>query len=330
MKLLAVLAFLAVQAVSAAKPAVPLEPVSAILDLFKEYRLVGLGEGPHNNIEGHRFRLSLVRDPRFPTFVNDIVVESGSGRYQDVMDRYVNGEAVPHAQLRRAWEDTTIPNTVFDKPIYEEFYAAVREVNRRLPKEKRIRVLLGEPPIAWESVKGPADIERWWQQRDAHAVAVIKREVLAKNRRALIVYGDGHFQGRGFPQLSITVRVERDGEKIFTISTSFVDLQRFQPAVAKWKAPSFARLKDTVIGAQFYARFYPMPPAPGWNTVLMQDQFDGILHMGTTRPTMSMLPKRLCDDSAYMKMRLARLALVRNQRARPGDQLKQYCAGLER
>src|SRR5687768_10004190 len=132
-----------------AKPAVPLEPITAILALFKEYRLVGLGEGPHNNIEGHRFRLSLVRDPRFPTFVNDIVVESGSGRYQDVMDRYVNGEAVPYAQLRRVWEDTTSQNTVFDKPIYAEFYTAVRDVNRTLSKEKRIRVLLGEPPIAW-------------------------------------------------------------------------------------------------------------------------------------------------------------------------------------
>jgi hypothetical protein len=87
MKLLAVLAFLAVQAVSAAKPAVPLEPVSAILDLFKEYRLVGLGEGPHNNIDGHRFRLSLVRDPRFPTFVNDIVVESESGRFSPFRHR---------------------------------------------------------------------------------------------------------------------------------------------------------------------------------------------------------------------------------------------------
>src|SRR5688500_10927599 len=100
MRAVVLLARLARQAAASPKPASLLEPMSAIIDLFKEYRLVGLGEGPHNNIEGHRFRLSLVRDPRFPTFVNDIVVESGSARYQDVMDRYVNGEAVPYADRK--------------------------------------------------------------------------------------------------------------------------------------------------------------------------------------------------------------------------------------
>lgn len=314
---------------AAARPAVPIDAVTGIIDLFKEYRIVGLGEGPHNNLQGHRFRLSLIRDPRFPAFINDLVVESGTARHQDLMDRYVRGDSVPREELRRVWEDTTSPNTVFDKPIYEEFYTAVREVNRKLPRERQIRVLLGEPPIAWESVKRSADIQRWWSARSAHAVAAIKREVLAKNRRALVIYGDGHFQGRGFPPLSITVRLEREGEKIFTISTSFTDLQRFQPDATQWKVPSFARLRDTLIGTQFYARFYPMPPRPGWNTVLMQDQFDGIVYMGKTM-TLSMLPKRLCDDPHYMKMRLARLALAPDQRAQPAEQLRRYCAALDK
>jgi hypothetical protein len=154
------------------------------------------------------------------------------------------------------------------------------------------------------------------------------RSSSVKCSRALVIYGDGHFQGRGFAPRSITVGLEREAEKIFTISTSFVDLARFQPDVAKWKIPSFARLKDTLIGTQFYARFYPLPPRPGWNTVLLHDQFDGILYMGPTM-TMQRLPKRLCDDPAYMKMRLARLALQPDQRAQPGEQLKRYCAGLK-
>ena len=32
----------------------------------------------------------------------------------------------------------------------------------------------------------------------------------------------------------------------------------------------------TTLGQKYYAQFYPMPPAPGWNRVLMQDQFDGV------------------------------------------------------
>jgi len=31
---------------------------------------------------------------------------------------------------------------------YEEFYRTVREVNRKLPRTKRFRLLLGDPPAA--------------------------------------------------------------------------------------------------------------------------------------------------------------------------------------
>lgn len=59
-------------------------------------------------------------------------------------------------------------------------------------------MLLGDPPIAWEFVRTRSDLRRWNMQRDAHAFAVLKRESLARNRKALVIYGDGHFQGRGF------------------------------------------------------------------------------------------------------------------------------------
>jgi hypothetical protein len=316
---------------STAPPAVPQDAIPAILDLFKTYRVVGLGEGAHGNEQGHRFRLSLIRDPRFPTMVNDILVESGTARYQDLMDRFIRGEDVPRQELRKVWEDTTGPGAGWDRPIYEEFFRAVRDVNAKLPAQQHIRVLLGDPPIAWEFVRNRADLRRWNMQRDAHAVSVIKREVLAKHRKALIVYGDGHFQGRGFPPGSITVLLERMGVEFFTISPRFGNLRQHQPSVATWKVPSFARIRDTVIGRKFYAQFYPMPPAKGWNTVLFQDQFDAVLYLGPTM-TMSMLPASLCRDDAYMKMRLARLWLSTGG---PGAQdpvglFKKYCADVTR
>jgi hypothetical protein len=42
------------------------------------------------------------------------------------------------------------------------------------------------------------------------------------------------------------------------------------------------------------------------------------------------MPKQLCDDPVYMRMRLARMALAPDQRAKPAEQLRRYCAGLER
>jgi hypothetical protein len=308
----------------------PKDAIPAILDLFKAYQVVGLGEGPHGNIEGHAFRLKLIRDPRFPTAVNDILVESGTARYQHVMDRFIRGEAVPRQELRRAWEDTTNPGTNWDKPRYEEFFKAVRTVNLALPRDKQIRVLLGEPPIAWEFVRNRADLRRWHMQRDPHAFAVLKRESLAKRRRALIIYGDGHFQGRGFPGGSLTVLIERAGIKMVTISPQYGGLTEIQPSVSSWKTPSLAMIRGTTIGQKFYAQFYPMPPAPGWNRVLMQDQFDSVLYLSPKPPTMTLIPKSLCADAAYMKMRLARLAVIASATSNPQESLKKLCADLLR
>ena len=78
------------------KPAIPREPIAAILDAFRSHSLVALGEGRHGNEQGHDFRLSLIRDSRFPAVVNDIVVEFGSASHQAVMDRFVRGEQVPN------------------------------------------------------------------------------------------------------------------------------------------------------------------------------------------------------------------------------------------
>ena len=307
--------------------AVPADAIPAILDLFKTYEVVGLGEGPHGNLEGHAFRLALLRHPRFPEMVDDILVEMGTARYQAVMDRYIRGETVPHQELRRAWEDTTNPGTGPDNPIYQEFFAAVRDVNKTLPDAKKLRVLLGDPPIAWEFVRNRTDLRRWNMQRDSHAVAVLRRESLSQQRRALVIYGDGHFQGRGFPALSLTVLIERAGVKMITISPRFANLIEIQPSVARWKTPSFAMIRGTAIGQKFYAQFYPMPPAPGWNTVLMQDQFDAVLYLSAKPPTMSRIPKSLCVDAAYMKMRIARLNAVNPAAV---DGFKKLCGDLTR
>jgi hypothetical protein len=96
--------------------------------------------------------MSLIRDPRFTATVNDIVVEWGNARYQDRLDRFVRGENIPDKSLRQVWQDTAQPTTVWDAPIYEEFFAAVRAVNASLPALRKLRVLLGDPPIDWDKV----------------------------------------------------------------------------------------------------------------------------------------------------------------------------------
>src|SRR4029450_8137774 len=106
-----------------------------------------------------------------------------NARYQGLVDRFVAGGTVTDEELRHVWQDTTQIEETWALPIYEEFFRAVRAVNVGRPAKLQIRVLLGDPPIDWSQVRSGDDL-RNGMDRDAHAVDVIRTEVLGKNRRA--------------------------------------------------------------------------------------------------------------------------------------------------
>lgn len=281
---------------------VPREAVPAVLDLFEKYSIVALSEGPHNNQKGHEFRLALVRDPRFGRLVNDVVVEFGNSRYQTVMDRFTAGADVPYRELRQVWENTTISGTLWDSPIYYEFFAAIRDVNRA--NGSHIRVVLGDPPIDWASIRGADQVNAYYPQRDSQAAMVIRQEVVNKKHRALVVYGEGHLLSSGPLGAGTLVAILQSRVGIFTISNGYPDLSRFQ-AGAAWPVPSLIMVKGTTIG--------PEPSAAG--TPLEQD-FDAVLHLGgPSALSMTRVEKSVCNDPEYLKMRFGRLALT----ATPAD-----------
>jgi hypothetical protein len=294
--------------------AVPVEPIGAILDAFRSHAIVALGEGLHGNEQGHAFRLTLIRDPRFAVTVNDIVVECGNAKYQDLMDRFVRGEEIPYEVIRQVWQNTTQISGVWDRPIYEEFFRAVRVVNAPLPRERQLRVLLGDPPIDWDRIRqGSDDAGKWAPERDHHAVDVIRREVISKGRRALVIYGDGHLFRAG---QSLVSQLERDaGVNVFTIataqSTMFEDLIALQPDVTSWPIPSVATVRGTALDAK------------------QLTYRDAVLYLGPPSAiTFSRLSASLCADARYVDMRLERVRLgsIVGEESRIREQLKRECA----
>ncbi len=285
------------------RPAVPLEPAAAILDAFRSYSIVALGEGPHGNEQAHQFRLSLIRNPGFAAIVNDIVVEFGNARYQDVMDRFVRGENIPSAAHRQVWQNTTAHGSVWDVSIYEEFFLAVRAVNATLPKERQLRVLLGDPPVDWNSSRSIEEQVRDFGTRDAFPLPLVLREVVAKHRRALLIYGDGHFSRR--PEAatrSIVALLESTGTRVFSINTNAdnADLEELQPGISKWPAPSLALIRGTTLEmAPFNSSPYPA------TTVDAGDKkFDAILYLGHPLTiTYARFTRQLCEDTEYIRMR---------------------------
>jgi hypothetical protein len=319
-------------------PTRPLDPIGGILDAFKTHSVVALGEGDHGNEQGHRFRIRLVRDPRFTSVVNDVVVEFGNALYQPVMDRFIGGGTVDTTQLRRIWQDTSQLNTVWDTPIYEEFFRTIREVNASLPPERQLRVLLGDPPIVWDQVSTFKDIFAQMRQvgdRDAHPTGVIRREVIDRRRRALVIYGDFHLDrtppalrigcqpGSAIPCFpgSIVDQLESvPGVPAFNIRTvTGVDLRMLQEDVAGWPVPSLGILGGSRLGTVRYREFLPAGPlvvgpdsqsgSPGLSRP-MEEAFDAVLYLGPpTSITYARFPETLCADADYLQMRRRRLAL---------------------
>jgi hypothetical protein len=291
------------------------EAVPAVLDLFEQYSIVALSEGPHNNQKGHEFRLALVRDPRFGRLVNDVVVEFGNARYQSVMDRFTAGADVPHRELRQVWENTTIPGPIWDSPIYYEFFEAIRNVNRATGS--RIRVVLGDPPVDWSSIRSADQINANYAQRDPHAAMVIQQEVLNQNRRALVVYGEGHLlsSGRLGADTLVAILQRESKARIFKISNGYPDLSRFQ-AGAAWPVPSLILVKGTTVGTE--------PSAAG--SPLERD-FDALLYLGgPSALSMTEVQKSVCNDPEYLKMRFDRSALTATPaNPDPGAEMRRLC-----
>src|SRR5688572_5113067 len=121
---------------------------------FDRFPLVAFSEPRHGAGGTTAFLKTLVRHPDFVGTVNDIVVEFGNARYQDIADRYVAGEPVPRDQLKQIWENTTVVTGVWTAPMYEAFLGEIRSLNETLPPSRHVRVVLGDPPIDWSAVRG--------------------------------------------------------------------------------------------------------------------------------------------------------------------------------
>jgi hypothetical protein len=276
--------------------------LDVIVDAFATHALVAVGEA-HGNVSDHEFRLALIRDARLFERIDDVVVEFGNARYQHLLDRFVTGERVPEDTLRHVWQDTTMPHTVWDRPIYEAFFTAVRDVNAGPRRARPLRVLLGDPPIDWTSIRSADDQRQWQALRVTHAASVISKEIVARKRRALIFYGGAHLWRADLSRETLIERLEAtQTTRVFTVMP---ENNRHVPGqTAPVAVPTIRLTRGTSL----------------------ENQVDAMLDLpGRETDPGSPLSPDLCTDRDYLDMRRHRLALV------PGYQsfsaIERECAG---
>ena len=277
--------------------AIRLDPVAAIIEAFATHQIVALGDW-HGNVQLHELRVALVRDPRFPAAVNDIVVEFGGPQHQDIVERYVNGGDVANADLRLVWGGGPDALDALDA---EQFLRVVREMNFGLPEDQRIRVVLGNTGA---------------ESTMEEEAALIRAEVIDHGRKALIIFGSGHFMRKPlwYPisdpewmqywyshpsSVSTVAHLESAGVSVFSVdaqpSDAFIGVQ---PDAAAWPTPALAMLEGTVPGLEPFATFdnkevwltvpdadgegfhqEQVPADPG-RSGLTQEQFDAVILLG--------------------------------------------------
>jgi hypothetical protein len=129
----------------------PEPAASASLPAFNQYEVVAMPEA-HGMKDRDDFILALIRHPALAARVNDIVVECGNSLYQPELDRYIAGEDVPFVTVRKTWRNTSQPMCDLSG-FFEQLFPLIRALNQKLPPERRLRVLAGDPPIDWERAK---------------------------------------------------------------------------------------------------------------------------------------------------------------------------------
>jgi hypothetical protein len=326
-----------------ARPApTPREPIGAILDAFADHDVVGLSAGGHGDMRAVDFEVALIRSPRFASMPIDVVMENGNARHQDVMDRYVRGGDVPFSALRRVWDDTTQPQVVSDlepNPIY----VALRAVNATLPRNRQHRAVLGDPPIDWSTVHTHDEFQKWLAQRDSSGAETTRREILARGRRALALYGAGHLQRRqqatnykmDHPLAQTVISLlDRAGVRTFVVdSVGARDVS--------WPVPSLALIRGTTMGAEAVpplglprvdvkpdGTFVPIPREQ-WIDLKEEEQIDAFVYLGPASTVRERpLPPSLCTDPGYLDNRLQRMAIGGLPKSE-SDRLKNFCASAK-
>ena len=292
---------------------IPEPAVPSILAAFDKYEVVAMPQG-HGMQDLNDFIFSLIRNPAFAEKVNDIEVEFGNSLYQPILDRYIAGENVPFTEVQKVWRKTGQPANGASEFV-EQFFPLVRALNQKLPPERRLRVLAGEPPIDWDQIKSNDDIIRL-VHRDASAASVMEKEVLSKHRKALMLYGTFHMFHMNEVRASAVSMYEKDYPNLtFVIS----DLGVFDTSVptlsgspfATWPIPSLARAKGTWLGALELGRFLPPPiridqdcnvhnEFPKMLQKPMEDLVDAFLYLGPQDLRLEeKIPADIALDSNY-------------------------------
>ncbi len=311
--------------VQAKRTVVPEKDIpSTLIEQLARLDLLGLGE-LHGSGADQELRIKIIHHKDFARKVHNVVMEGLNSLHQEDLDRYVRGEDVAKERMQRVWRDST---QIFASPAmltaYEQFLKEVRLVNQSLPDDLKIRVIGADPPIDWVKVKTREDFVPVLRNRVDFGAEVIAREVLRKQKKALLVFGMGHFTRNqqmktpsGFVPLIPTIGwlIDKDFPgRLYVVTPSrggvYPDTSKLESLIGASALPVLLRLKGTAFGALNPNEFIPAHPSillgapeppfhPFPDGIGMADVADALIYRGRTVDALVLPDPSYAADTAY-------------------------------
>jgi len=164
-----------------------------IIQTFQKCNIIGLGEGDHHLENSHQFFQKMFDNKKIQEMINIVIIEFANINYQDILDRYIFGEEVPLNELRKVWRESTQCTGRFGEAhVYFELLKKIRTVNLSLPEKNKIRVLGGDPPIDWKTIRLLEDYNKSNSQRDIYPASLAIEYGINRSMKVLVLYAEYH------------------------------------------------------------------------------------------------------------------------------------------
>ncbi len=165
-----------------------------IIRTFQACNIIGLGEGGHHLEDSHKFFQKMFDNKKIQETIDVVIVEFANVDYQSILDKYIFGEDVSIKELRKIWRESTQCIGRFGEAlIYFELLKKIRDVNALLPKNKKIRVLGGDPSIDWQLIKTQEDYFKIIANRDTLPAELAIDYGINQSKKVLLIYSEFHF-----------------------------------------------------------------------------------------------------------------------------------------
>lgn len=200
---------------------------SEIIGAWRSADVVCLGEN-HGRQHDSDLRIALVRHPNFADVIDVVVVEMANNAHQALLDKFIlDGAVMSRDGIAPVWRDASGAE-VWESPIYEEFLRAIRDVNLKRPRDRRVRVIGGDTAIDWSRITRPEDLvpllKSGLRNRGGNIRRIIAEPVLDKRVKALAIYGSLHCIKLGLgdePAYVVTTGTKWEGQSAAGILPAF-------------------------------------------------------------------------------------------------------------